>query len=196
MNPTETKHLIRKLLPNIPINGIDRILEISYFEVKENNEIISKRGNRAKKSFLILNGVVRGSFVTEKGIERNILLRSEGVFVADIDGAFNNKPQKLTFTSVGRVELLVFNFNEFEDLALKDPVVLKIYLGILKEALTRLSYRVESLTTMTIEERYLDLLRLKPKFLKSALAKHIANYLGITSVSLSRLIKRTNKKIT
>jgi len=40
------------------------------------------------------------------------------------------------------------------------------------------------------EKRYEQLIETHPQFFQKAYNKHIANYLGITSVSLSRIIKR------
>lgn len=71
---------------------------------------------------------------------------------------------------------------------------MQLYLNILKDTIVRLTYRVETLTTMDPEERYLDLLRLNPKFLENTYSKHVANYLGITPVSLYRIMKKIKSK--
>ena len=47
-------------------------------------------------------------------------------------------------------------------------------------------HRAESLQMKTATERYLDLLRATP-LLQHVPLKHIASYLGITQVSLSRI---------
>lgn len=194
----EIKKILIKLLPNLPISGIEELLKISSFDVKENKEIISKSGNHAKKVILILKGSVRGYIMNEDGTEKNVLLRSAGIFIACAIGLFKNKPQRYDFEAIGKTHILIFNFKDFEDLAYKNPIILRLYLSILKEAILRLTYRVESLITKNNEERYLDLLKLDPVFLRSAYSKHVANYLGMTPVSLSRIIKRVkneNKRI-
>ena len=194
LSEKEIKVLLKNLMPNLPISGIDNLLKISTFEKKDNKNIISKSGNHSKKVFLILKGSVRGYLINEDGTEKNVLLRSAGIFIADSIGLFKNKPQRYTFESIGEVQMLIFKFKDFEALAYKDPIILKLYLSILKEAILRLTYRVESLITMTNEDRYLDLLKLDPVFLRSAYSKHVANYLGMTPVSLSRIIKRVKDK--
>jgi len=190
----EIRSSLIKLLPNLPIRGVDDLLKISEFIKKDNKEIISKSGNHSKKVILILTGSVRGYLVNEDGTEKNVLLRSAGIFIADSIGLFKNKPQRYTFESIGEVQMLIFKFKEFEALAYKDPIILKLYLSVLKEAILRLTYRVESLITMTNEDRYLDLVKLDPIFLRSAYSKHVANYLGMTPVSLSRIMKRVKDK--
>ena len=194
LNKSEIKKKLKKLLPNLPISGIDNLLKISSYSLKQNKEIISKSGQHSKKVFLILKGSIRGYIINENGIEKNVLLRSEGVFIADAVGLFKNKPQKYTFETIGETKLLVFDFKKFESLAYKNPIILKLYLTALKEIILRLTYRVDSLITLTNEERYLKLHKLDPLFLGSAYSKHVANYLGMTPVSLSRIIKRIKDK--
>lgn len=196
LKKNEIKSILKNLLPNLPISGIDNLIKISSFCERQNKEIISKSGHHAKKVYLILKGSIRGYTLNEYGIEKNVLLRSEGVFIADAIGLFKNKPQKYTFETIGKTKLLVFDFKEFESLAYKNPIILRLYLTVLKEAIVRLTYRVDSLITLTNEERYLKLTKLDPLFLRSAYSKHVANYLGMTPVSLSRIIKRVKHKKT
>lgn len=190
----EIRSSLTKLLPHLPISGIDNLLKISKYEKKDTKEIISKSGNHSKKVILILKGSVRGYIINEDGTEKNVLLRSAGIFIADAIGLFKNKPQRYTFETIGKVNMLIFKFKDFEALAYKDPIILRLYLSILKEAILRLTYRVESLITKNNEDRYLDLLKLDPVFLRSAYSKHVANYLGMTPVSLSRIMKRVKDK--
>ena len=182
--------ILKVKLPELDQTELNSFLNITTYLNKDNKGIISKSGNTSKKAFLILKGTVRGYLRNEKGIELNTLIRSEGIFVADVKRLFNDESQKLTFEAIGETHVLLFNYQDFETLAKNRPGIMQLYLNILKEAVIRLTYRVESLITMTNEERYLDLLKLNPKFLEKAYDKHVANYLGITPVSLSRIIKR------
>lgn len=51
-----------------------------------------------------------------------------------------------------------------------------------------------SMINYTAEQRYEQLLRLKPAILQHAPLKYIASYLGITDTSLSRIRKEFSKK--
>ncbi len=48
--------------------------------------------------------------------------------------------------------------------------------------------------SMTAKDRYIDLIKKNPTFLEKAYAKYIADFLGITPVSLSRIIKEIKEK--
>jgi len=47
---------------------------------------------------------------------------------------------------------------------------------------------------MTNEERYFDLLKLNPNSLSKPSSKQVANYIGFTPITLSRVMKRVNEK--
>ena len=189
----EIRKILSKTLPNLGLGEIESLLSVSSYSKIENKEIILKSGSISKKAFLIIKGAARGYIVNEDGVEKNIVLRSEGIFVADVWLIYKNEPQRYTFEAIGETHLLMIDVKKFEVLANTNQKIMNLYLNILKEAVLMLSYRVESMITMSNEERYLDLLKMNPQFLKSAYLKHVANYLGITPVSLSRIIHRVKK---
>jgi len=190
----EINEILIKKLPLLSQKDIEDFINITTYSRQEKNIDILKKGIKTKKAFLILKGNVRGFITLENGTEKTILLRSDGIFVADAKSLFNNQPQRFTFKSIDKTHILLFNYNDFESLANSNPNIMQLYLNILKESVVRLNYRIESMITMNHEERYLDLIKFNPGFIDKAYSKHLANYLGITPESLSRLRKRINNK--
>ena len=190
LSEKEINNILKEKLPNLSQKDMNDFFNITTYKKMGKNKIILKSGMQTKKAFLILDGTVRGYIVDDKGIEITILIRSEGIFVADVRKLFTDQPQRLSFKSIEESHLLLFNYKDFESLANSNSNIMLLYLNILKEGITRLFYRVESLTTMTHEERYKDILALNPNFLNKTNAKYLANYLGITAPSLSRIMKR------
>jgi CRP-like cAMP-binding protein len=181
---------LSKVLPNLYEKDIENFLSITTYKNVNKNVIIQRSGIQTKKVFLILEGTVRGYIIDEKGVEITILIRSNGIFVADTGTLFTDEPQRMAFKSIDESHILSFNYKDFESLANENPRIMQLHLNALKEAITRLFYRVESLTTMTPEERYKDIVALNPNFLKATNAKYLASYLGVTPQSLSRIMKR------
>jgi len=197
--PMENSDLISSIRPyfsDLSDNELREFLAISTLKTYDNKSVILKSGNMSKKAFLVLKGSVRGFVIDNTGEEKNILLRSKGIFVGDADALFSSQPQKLTIVSMDKTTVLMFSIISFEKLAEEHKGFHKLYLNSLKEAVLRLTYRVNSLITMNAEERYLDLLKKNPEFLKDAYDKYVANYLGITAVSFSRMKKKTNNSAT
>jgi len=181
---------LSKLLPDLTEKDINDFMGISTYKKVDKNKIILKSGMRTKKVFLILKGTVRGSIMDENGVEITVIISSDGIFEADAGTLFRDEPQRMAFKSIDESHILLFNYHDFESLANENPRIMQLHLIALKDAVIKLFYRVESLTMMTHEERYKDIVALNPEFIKTTNAKHIANFLGITPQSLSRIQKR------
>lgn len=193
MQQSDLLTLIKPYFLDLSEEELKSLLDICEFESYNSKSIILSAGNRSKKAFLVLEGSVRGFVMDENGDEKNILLRSKGIFVGDADALFTDEPQKLTIMSIDATKVLMFSIQSFENLALKYEGIQRLYTNSLKEAILRLTYRVNCMITMNSEQRYLDLLKMNPDFLKEAYDKYVANYLGITAVSFSRIKKKLNK---
>jgi CRP-like cAMP-binding protein len=187
------KQILKSTYPFLTDDDVKALLGISQYRVFHNKEVIIKRGQNSKTSFFILKGMVRGYFINKKGEEKNIFLRPEHTITGAPESLFHNQPTKYTFESILETELLVFKFNELQALGRKHPNLIQVNIEGLQENILTLISRVESLIDLTPEERYEALLERSPQFFRTAFNKHIANYLGITAVSLSRIIKRRSK---
>ena len=196
MDRIELLKRVSKLLPHVPAQELGKLLDISSYLSFPAKSVILESGNVRRKAFFILKGAVRGYVLNRDGQEKNILLRSEGIFVGDPSNLFAGQPQRMSMETIANAEVLVFSYDDFENLAFSSPAIMKVYLGALKEAVLRLSYRIDSMITMTGEERYLDLLDKNPAFLIDAYDKQVANFLGMTPVSFSRIKKKAKRSDT
>ena len=173
---------------------IDEFLAICQYKSYKNKEIIFQAGSTTRKAAFILSGVTRGYFINKEGIEKNLILRVERKFMGVPEWLLDNSPTKYTYEAIMECELLVFNLTDLEELAKKNPILFDFYSWGLKDNLITMLYRLETMIDMSPEERYIDLLDKYPLFFQTAFNKHIANFLGITPVSLSRIIKRMKDK--
>ena len=142
----------------------------------------------------ILSGVIRGYSTNANGEQLNLFLRPEGYFAAPYDQLFGNVPTKYSYESILLSDVLLFDLTEFEELCRQIPSFYEMYIWGLKSAVANSTYRIELMIEKTPEERYELLLKNYPIYFQKAFNKHIANYLGITPVSLSRIVKRTKEK--
>lgn len=156
----------------------------------KNKTVLINGGEFNEKAYFILEGLIRGYFTNDKGIEKNIFLRPERTLTGDPSSLFHKLPAKYTFETVGNCELLEIKISDIMTLAKSNPKFSQIYIASLQEVISTLIFRVESLIDKMPEKRYEQLIETNPQFFQKAYNKHIANYLGITSVSLSRIIKR------
>ena len=185
--------IFKSTFPFLHENDINELLEISNFRRFKNKEIIIKSNELNRKIFFIVNGMVRGYFLNDKDEEKNIFLRPQHTITGAPECLFHSQPTKYTFESILESDLLVFEMDDFLQLADRNPIFHKVYIMGLQENVQTLISRVESLIDLSPAQRYENLLQRSPQFFQTAFNKHIANYLGITPVSLSRIIKRRKR---
>lgn len=187
---------IGELQLNLSKKDIDLFLDITKYQKLKNKEVFIHPGANTKNAFFILSGHVRGYLINEDGVEKNIFLRNKGKFMGPADSLFQDRDTKYYFESIQSSEVLLFNYDQFEQLAKESKGVYELLIFGLKENITILVDRLESMISKSPEERYEKLLEESPQFFQSVFHKHIANFLGITSISLSRIIKRRKNRNT
>ncbi len=190
MDTLTIRSILKATYPFLEKEDIDQVLTIGQYQVLKNKVSIIQAGTVAKKSFFILSGMMRGYYINKKGEEKNIFLRPEHTISGSPDALFNNTKTKYTFESILESHLLVFDHPTFLHAAEKYPNLSKMYIAALQETVQTLIFRVESLVDKLPEERYEELLQRSPQFFQTAFNKHIANYLGVTPNSFSRILKR------
>ncbi|MGB1243432.1 MAG: Crp/Fnr family transcriptional regulator [Chitinophagales bacterium] len=190
MNRTEIESILSEVYPFLKDTDISLLLQIGTYQKLKNKAPLIITGQQKPKIFFILQGMVRGYYINQKGEEINVFLRPEHTMTGAPDALFARRPTKYTFEAILETHVLFFSFYELEKLMNQYPIFFKVHAEALQENLQTLIARVESLVDKLPEERYDELLEKKPQFFQKAFNKHIANYLGITPNSLSRIIKR------
>lgn len=187
--------ILLKSQPFLTKKDIDSFLRITSYKAKENKEIIIQKGCSSKKAFFILKGAVKGYLTDKDETENIILLRGEGYFVGDAKKLFKDDFQRYTYEAIQKTHILFFDYSDFEALVNQNPNIMKWLGNLLKEIIIMQNYRIETFISMTAKERYLSLIEINPNFLEKVYAKYIADFLGITPVSLSRIINNLENKI-
>ena len=188
LSKPKIKQIVKSYFPYLKIKEIDLFINMSQYEVFNNKEIILKAGRLDKHLFLILKGCSRAYSITENGHELNCHLRAEGYFFGDAR-VFENEPQILNVEAIGETHILKFNVEELENLGYKEPKMMLFYINLLKEIVAALSHRTYTFVSLTPKERYLDLIKQNPMYLKTTFDKHIATFLGIKALTLHRIKK-------
>ncbi len=87
-------------------------------------------------------------------------------------------------------EIFEINFQKFEELSKRNAALLKLRIVTNQKILYRLYERLESFIINTPEERFIQLQSTYHDLCERIPDKHLASFLGITPVSLSRIKKR------
>lgn len=150
------------------------------------NEDLQSIGKTCKTIYFVSQGIARIYYYKEHNdvteyfaFSNDILVRAESLF----SGAPSNKGIQAVNDSAFIAipsDALFELFDAHHDLERLFRIIIeRSYVDALK--------RVEQFQFKTAEERYHDLLEKQPHFIQEIPLKHIASYLGITQVSLSRI---------
>ncbi|WP_419487584.1 Crp/Fnr family transcriptional regulator [Chryseobacterium bernardetii] len=172
------------------------LISISTPRLLQKKEKLAEPGRSFNQLFILSNGLLRFFFDDENGIETNLFLPSEkeAVIMASPESYSEESERKYTIEAVIETQIFLFNKNEFEEAAFKHRGIYNMYLKSLKQVISILKIRTEQFCSTTPHSRYEEFLESRPFTSQNANRKYIANFLGITPNSLSRMTARVHKK--
>jgi CRP-like cAMP-binding protein len=166
-----------------------------HLEIKniKKNELFIAEGKRGFEVAFVVDGMFR-QFYTKEGEEKTTYFFFENHFMSPYISCITGKPSLITIEALSAATYISFSYKVLSDLFDKSMAWQKFgrliaeYLGI------GLEERMVSLLLQSPEERYVGLLNSNKKKIIERIPQHyIANYLGITAVSMSRIRSRLLK---
>ncbi|MGA9637623.1 Crp/Fnr family transcriptional regulator [Flavobacterium sp.] len=151
--------------------------------------ILLNEGEIAKKAFYIEKGCLRVCF-NHNGKDITFQFFFEGEGVSSVESFRTNQPSLFTIESIEPCILYSISKKDFQTI-IENSSTIKNQID--EHTFQRLIF-YQKLFLSRIkdnpEKRYLELLKNNPKILKRVPQHYIASFLGITSVSLSRIRNR------
>ena len=153
-----------------------------------------REGSIGRELGYIISGEMR-HFYTHAGEERTTYFYFENSLVGPYHSCITGQPSRLSIEALSDTHLIVFPYSALKKLFAENQSwntfgrVLAEYLGL------GLEDRMVGLLMLSPEERYIELIKSNKKKILERIPQHlIANYLGITPVSLSRIRNRVARK--
>jgi CRP-like cAMP-binding protein len=184
------KLLEQYLRKNIAGVSDEEILAFSYklkFRKTRRGEILLEAGNVCKYIYFVNQGCLRVFLMDNTGKESTRFLIPEGRFGTAFPSFILQEPSPAFIQSIGPSEILYLPYQEFRSLSDVLPGWEKLYISNLEQDYIASIRRIESLITMNAKERYALLMEDSPALIQSLPSKIIADYLGISQETLSRL---------
>lgn len=171
-----------------------QIMPLISFKVLTAGELFIQEGDMSYQIAIVLEGLLRNFHFTEDGEEKTVLFTWEAEVVAGYKCIFLNEPATENIEALEPTTLVVFDYHAFKALTHENTRFVQAHLQILEKAFVEAILRIDDFTLNSPEERYLRLLTERPFLLQRVPQKHLASFLGITQVSLSRIRKRITQK--
>lgn len=154
------------------------------------NEYLVSEGSRVKYAYLMLDGAIR-AFYNKEGNEFNKAFFIPGMFPTPLTALLSGTPSAMSFQALLPCELIRFSFQDFRNLFEEHRSLETFMLRVLEqEWITRERHDIR-MVTMDATENYMVFRKEFPNLENQIHLYHIASYLGITPIQLSRIRAQT-----
>lgn len=173
---------IQKLSPSAA-KELSALCQLHSFQ---KNQEIQAIGATCKTIYFVVSGLARiyylkdGNEVTEYfAFENDLIIRAESLFT--------ESPSRKAIQAIQAAEVVGIPAQALFGLFDRHHDLERLFRKLIQNAYVETLRRLESIQFLTAEERYAKLIYEKPELIQKIPLKHIASFLGITQVSLSRI---------
>jgi CRP-like cAMP-binding protein len=153
------------------------------------NKDLQSIGHTCRTIYFVKKGIAR-IYYYKDGTDITESFAFENSLIARVESLFTGKPSKKGIQVLEDSEFIGISSPLLFELYDRFPDIERLFRKIFEAAYVETVNRIESIQFHSAEERYLVLTQESPDFLNRIPLKHIASYLGITQVSLSRIRSR------
>jgi CRP/FNR family transcriptional regulator len=158
-------------------------------KVKKHQYLVQE-GDQVDFEYLILKGTFRMFYLDNDGKEHILQFAGQGWWMSDYQAYFNQKPARLHITCMEEGEVLCMRLGGREKLSSDLHKMEHFFRVKLTRGYVALQRRVMSLLASTPQERYEEFCQLYPQMTQKIPKKYIAEYLGVSRETLSRLYSK------
>ena len=166
----------RKLLADI-------LEEVHY---KKGEKLVSLK-EKSNDMFFIKKGITRSYYLDSKGKPHTRFLFISPQVFGSLASLILDKPSTMIHEAITDCTVLKGDFKKFKKLATTNLELSNLYSSLLETAFIMMDNRNRELSSLDAKQLYLKLQKEKPQILNSIPLNHIASYLNITPVQLSRI---------
>lgn len=184
------KSFLELFSPDISQKSLSLVFDILKNNTIPKNKILIKKGDFPTKFYIIKTGLIRSYIVDELGKEH-----TKNIFVpVDITGPLTslikNKKSNTFYECLTDCEVLEGNYADFLALTREHHEIALLHTKILEKIFLVTDSRVSELSSLTSIERYLKAKERIPNIDNMIAQYHIASYINVTPVQLSRLRRK------
>lgn len=158
------------------------------------NQDLQPIGKTCKTIYFLNKGVAR-IYYYKDGLDITDSFAFENQIIVRVESLFTGRPSRKGIQILEDAELVAIDANRLFELYDRYAEIERLFRKVFEASHVELVNRIEAIQFHTAEERYNALLEEAPDLIRRVALKHIASYLGITQVSLSRIRSSRNKPI-
>ena len=172
-----------KPISRISSEALDALAETVSFP---KGYLIHQQGQVCRKLFIITKGIARIFYHRDGNNITNQFIVEDGV-IAAMESLFSRKPSYYNIELLEDCELIKVDYNQIEELYGRYHDLESCGRIMAIECYLEENERNRSFQMLGAKDRYLNLIGAQPEILQRANLGHIASYIGVTQVQLSRI---------
>ena len=137
--------------------------------------------------------MARSVVIDKKGVERTQMIFNAPDIFASFVSTLNSKPSAIEFNCLTDTVIFEGSFLKFLELTKKYHDLSILYSRFLEDTFIKIDDKLTSISTMNATERYLYLRQQIPDIERLIQLNHIASFLNITPIQLSRIRRQLSK---
>jgi CRP/FNR family transcriptional regulator, anaerobic regulatory protein len=167
---------------------LDFFFSLLTVKVLNKKELLFRSGQNCRNIYFINKGCIRYYYLVD-GEEKTAQFFFENGWYTDYESFLSGDPSENFVDAIEDTELLCLEKSNLEKLYSTIPKFERFGRIMAENAYLGIRYRTKTLTNLTAEERYLKLIKERPKIFDRVPQYYIASYLNIKPQSLSRIRK-------
>ncbi|MBU3011846.1 Crp/Fnr family transcriptional regulator [Polaribacter vadi] len=175
---------------DIPEKSLDTFIKLASKVEFKKNEFVIKFNDISTNFYIIKSGIIRSYLVDEKGKEYTRTFFTHGKPAASLNSLISKQPSKLAYECLTDCTLYKINYKDFLSLTKTDINIANLYAKLLEYVFFIMESEIYNLAILDATERYLKLKNEIPEIENIITQYHIAAYLNISAVQLSRIRKK------
>ncbi len=159
---------------------------LSVVEVPKRKKLVEP-GSYIQNEYFVIKGCLKGYYLDDNGDKHIIQFAIENWWIGDFDAFYNQVPSKLHVEAIEDSILLAITYDDLQQLFVSIPKFERYFRILVTGAFISLRGRILSTLQKSTKERYLDFCKTYPNIEQRVANYDIANYLGVSAQSLSRI---------
>lgn len=154
------------------------------------NRLLLRAGDICRNIYFVDEGCLRMYHTDNAGYDHTILFAPENWWAVDIASFSRQKPAFYSLMALENTRLIYLSYPALERLYKTIPKLERFFRILTQNGFNMYQERITSALSLTAEDRYAMFRKLYPGLETRIAQKHIASYIGITPVFLSKLRRR------
>ena len=153
----------------------------------DKKKFLLRPGTFVKYEYFVIKGCLKAYYLDDKGNRHIIQFAVENWWIGDFDAFYNNVPSRLHIEAIENSQLLSINYDCLKNIYEEAPIFERYFRILVTNAFISQRKRILSSLEKNAQQRYIEFCNTYPNIEDRVPNYDIANYLGVSAESLSRV---------